>query len=102
MKFDKELLLGLVIGICVPVVGYAIIMMIFEWLTDAGLIAELGSSFSVIKRLRTMGVLAIAFNLIPFNIFKSKRKLRAMRGVLFATFIYAIIWIVRYWDSIII
>ena len=99
---NSQVLIGFAIGATVPVLGYMVISFVFEQLTLAGILGELGSSFSVIKRLRTLAVLAIASNLIPFQILKSRRLYYHMRGVLIATFIYAIIWIIYFWDSIMI
>jgi len=100
VKIDKNILIGLVLGLGVPVVGYAIIMIIFEQLTDLGWMNELSSSFGVMKRMRTMGVLAIAVNLIPFNYFKRAGNMNSMRGIVLATFLYAAFWIIYFWSSI--
>ena len=101
MKINTNTLIGFAFGACIPVLGYMLIYFVFEQLTDSGLLGELGSSMSVIKRMRTIAVLAIATNLIPFQYFKKKRKGEEMRGIVIATFIYALIWIVYYWNSII-
>lgn len=94
------MIIGFAIGATTPVLGYILISFIFEQLTDSGLMGELGSSFSVLKRQRTLAVLAIASNLIPFQLFKNKRKYDHMRGLVITTFIYAIVWIIYFWDSI--
>jgi len=100
VKIDKEFLLGIALGVCVPIVGYAIVLIIFEQMTDLGVMGELTSSFGVVKRMRTIAVLAIAFNLLPFNYFKKKSRMSSMRGVVTATFIYALSWIIYFWESI--
>jgi hypothetical protein len=97
---NSDVILGFAIGATIPVLGYVAIEFIFEQLTNADLMSELGSSFSVIKRQRTLAVLAIASNLIPFQILKSKRSYNRMRGIMIATFIYATIWVIYFWDSI--
>lgn len=101
IKFNSDILVGFAIGVTVPVLGYFLVSTVFDWLTDAGVLGELGSSFSVIKRVRTVAVLALATNLIPFQILKNMRRYDHMRGILTATFIYAITWIIYFWDSII-
>jgi hypothetical protein len=99
-NFNSDILVGFAIGVTVPVLGYFLVFTIFEWLTDSGVLSEMGSSFSVIKRLRTIAVLALATNLIPFQILKNRRMYDHMRGILIATFIYAITWVIYFWDSI--
>ena len=101
MKINSNILIGFAFGACIPVLGYILIAFIFEQLTAYGLLGELGTSMGFVKRMRTIGVLAIATNLIPFQYFKKKRKGEEMRGIVIATFIYAVIWIVYYWNSII-
>ena len=100
MNSTTNILVGFALGACIPVIGFVVVQFVFDQLTDAGILGELVSSMSVVKRFRTIAVLAIACNLIPFQIFKSKRSGEQMRGILIATFIYAIIWIVYFWDSI--
>lgn len=97
---NTQMLIGFAIGVTVPVFGYVIVEFIFEQLTNAGVMNELGSSLSVVKRLRTLAVLAIATNLIPFQLLRGRREFEKMRGILLATFIYAIVWVIYFWDSI--
>lgn len=100
MKINVNLLIGTGLGIAVPIVGYALVMMLFEQLTNAGLMRDPVSDLGILKRMRTMGVLAIATNLIPFHLYNRKRNFQASRGVLLSTMIYAGIWVVYFWDSI--
>jgi uncharacterized BrkB/YihY/UPF0761 family membrane protein len=100
MKINVNLLIGIGLGIAVPIVGYAIIMMIFEQLTAAGWMRDPVSDLGILKRMRTMGVLAIATNLIPFHLSNRKRNFHASRGVLMGTILYAGIWVVYFWESI--
>ena len=100
MKVNSNVLIGFAMGATIPVIGFAVIQYIFDWMMDAGIIGALGSPHSVVKRIRTIAVLAIALNLIPFQIYKGRRSSDTMRGVLIATFIYAVIWIIYFWDSI--
>jgi hypothetical protein len=108
MRTDKkanvyeQMLIGFAIGAVVPVITYVVVEFVFELLMNAGIMADLGSGFAVTKRLRTLAVIAIAGNLIPFQILKSRRNYNTMRGILLATFIYAAIWIVYFWESIMI
>jgi len=100
VKIDRNFWLGLALGIAVPVVGYAIVLILFEQLTSMGIMTERITGVSQVKQMRTMAVLAIATNLIPFNVFKIKRKQSGMRGVLLATMLYAFAWVIYFWSSL--
>lgn len=89
---DKDaLLIGLVIGLCVPFVGYATIQMLFEQIADLEFLNP--ETRSIRFRERTIAILAVCMNLIPFQLFKKRRFEKTMQGILIATFIYVFIWI---------
>ena len=76
----NSMLLGIVLGLCIPFVGYAVILMLFD---------QLGASEwfnpevrTISFRARTIGVLAICLNLIPFNIYRKWRFDATMRVLL--------------------
>ena len=48
---------------------------------------------TVYFRERTIAILAVCLNLIPFQLFKKRRNEKTMQGILIATFIYVFIWI---------
>jgi len=93
--FEKDtVLFGLIFGLCIPFVGYATILMLLEQLAK---MESLGSEIQTIHfRQRTIAILAICLNLIPFNIYKNKRFESSMRGVVIATFIYVFIWCIYF------
>jgi len=95
MKKWNNILIGLLIGVCVPIVGYAIFMMIFEAMESAGVMDEVTSG-SAAKRGRTLALLGICSNIIPFEIFRKKRLDNTMRGLVIPTVIYIGIWIFTY------
>jgi len=95
MKNKDALWFGLIVGIVVPFVSYAIILMMYDQL-DAMEITSGGSTY----RDRTVGLLAIAANIIPINIFKKRYQINNMRGIIIATFIYVIYWVYLYWNLI--
>ncbi|GLR19422.1 hypothetical protein [Portibacter lacus] len=96
--FNKNhIVLGIIIGICLPVVGYALIMMLFETLESAGIMDEVTSG-SAGRRVRTLSLLGICTNIIPFEIYRKKRFDNTMRGLVFPTVIYIGIWIFMYKD----
>ena len=93
--FKKDsILVGILVGLVVPFVGYAILLTIFDQLQAAGLVEPNG--FSPTFRQRTLSVLAICLNIIPINIFKKRWWNESMRGVVFPTGLYVIAWIVYF------
>ncbi len=93
----NHILLGLILGVCVPIVGYAIFMMIFETLESAGVMDEVTSG-SAGRRGRTLALLGICSNILPFEIFRKKRFDNTMRGLVIPTVIYMGVWIFMYKD----
>jgi hypothetical protein len=87
--------MGLLIGALTPIIGFTIIEFLFNLLTDFGLMEEVTVSISP-RRERTIGLLAICFNLIPFQYCKNKKWDNTMRGIIFPTMIYVGFWIYRY------
>ena len=95
MNFNKDsILFGVVIGLVIPFVGYALLLTIFEQLEAAGLINPNGLSPTF--RQRTLSIAALCLNVIPINIFKKRWWNSAMRGVVFPTALYVIAWIVYF------
>lgn len=79
------------IGLVVPFVGYAILMIILEQLAAVDSLAAKGLNFDF--RTRTIGILAIAMNMIPLQVFKRNRANEGIRGLVIATMVYAIVWV---------
>ena len=98
-EFNKSIWIGIISGIAVPIVGSAIVMMIFEQLAKSGLIQSYMGTFSI-EQERTIYVLGIMFNLIPFQYFKMKKAGKAMNGVVMMTIFAVVIWIIYYYKSI--
>lgn len=96
MKLQLDsVIAGIVIGICVPVVGYGIISYIFDLLTSANLMDYVSSSTGS-SRTKTVWLFAICCNLIPFNIFKRNKHDNTMRGIVFPTICMVVYWIYTY------
>jgi len=91
MLEKDSILLGIILGLCVPFVGFATIKMFFEQLASMELLNP--EMRTIFFRERTIAILAICLNLIPFNIYKRWRFDQTMRGVLFATFVYVFAWV---------
>jgi Mg/Co/Ni transporter MgtE len=87
----NELWIGLLLGLCVPVIGAAVTMTIFEQLENSGIMKALSPT-----RVRTIYAIGILFNLIPFQYFKYKRYYEAMRGVLILTIFAVLAWAIYF------
>ena len=95
MIFNKNAIwVGLLVGLVVPFVGYAVLLTIFEEIEAMGWISQEG--FSPFFRQRTLGIIAICLNLIPFNIYKRRNFMESLRGVIFPTIFYVIVWLVYF------
>ncbi|AEE52891.1 hypothetical protein [Haliscomenobacter hydrossis] len=95
MNIDRnQIWVGIVTGLLVPFVGYAVLLMVSEKL-DEWLPQFTTDGESVIMP-RTLYLLAICINLIPFHLFDRRRFAKAMRGVIIATMILGVAWLVYF------
>lgn len=85
-----NLLSGLLIGLLVPFVGYALLLVIYEQLEAAGALSS--SGFTVNFRQRTVALVAICLNLIPLSYFQRRYMNRSLRGLVLATLVLGLIW----------
>jgi len=92
------LIIGAIVGLVIPFVGYALIMEIYDQLENSGVISDIGLSETFRKR--TMALLAICLNLIPFSIYNRRYMYNSMRGIIFPTVVYVITWLVYFSSSI--
>lgn len=90
-QYDKFWIGGL-IGLAIPFVGYAIILMVLEQLSDVNSLSDFNFDF----RSRTLGLLAIAINIIPIRFFTKKRANESIRGVVIISMIYAGAWLFQF------
>lgn len=98
-NFKNSMLLGVLVGIGVPILGSAFVLIIFEQLAQLGYIQGSPGNFSVVQE-RTVYVLGIMFNLIPFQLFKYKKFEKAMNGIVIMTILAVIVWVIFYYKSI--
>ena len=99
MIFDKNnIWIGLLIGLLIPFLGYALLLVLYEQLEAAGLSTTTGFSDSF--RERTLAVIAICLNIIPVNIFRKRRLTDSMRGVIFAIMLYVLVWVIYFSSSL--
>jgi len=90
--------IGLILGLLIPFIGYALLLVILEEIQAAGWLTN--SSGDLIFRTRTILLMAICLNLIPFNIYQRQRKPKTMRGVLSATLLYSLVWVIYFGTTI--
>lgn len=85
---------GILFGFILPLIMWAFLYAFFDLLSMLQLssLTDLSPNF----RMRTITILAIAANLIPFRIFNKRNYLQAMRGLVFPTVLYAVIWFFYY------
>jgi hypothetical protein len=88
----NSILSGYIAGILIPFVGYAILLMIFEQLQNAGIITSEGEFTGF--RYRTSLLVAICLNLLPMNYYRKKYFFQSQRGMVFATMTGVIIWLI--------
>jgi hypothetical protein len=90
---------GLLIGAIVPFAGYLLAYGVFDFLgrmSDSGGFLEYSSDF----RPRTIALVGLMFNLIPFHYYIREGETRTVRGVVVPTLVYAFIWFFYFRDSI--
>jgi hypothetical protein len=87
-----SVLTGFVLGAIVPVLGYILLTFLFDLLTQGGLLEEVSMS-TADKRYRTILLLSLCMNLIPFQIGKKNRWDETMRGIVIPTMIYVGAWV---------
>ena len=90
----NELWVGLLIGILLPLAGFTILYQIFSLLEARG--AASGMGFSPNFRERTLAIVAIALNILPMNVYQKRRWDKSMRGVVVATTVLALFWLLRF------
>ena len=86
--------IGLLSGLVVPFVGYAVLLQILEYLGSSSMMQD--TIFNFDFRPRTLALLAIALNLLTLRYFKHRGGEQTIRGIVFATLIYAGCWFYYY------
>lgn len=99
MMEKDSFLTGIVLGCIVPVLGFIAVEAIFDLLTNVGLMNEV-TPLGTTKRLRTLALIALCCNLIPFHIAKRNYWIDTMRGMILPTLIYAGFWVYKFGGSL--
>lgn len=89
---------GIIIGIVLPVLGFIFFTQLYQFLESNNAATEDGLTFGF--RERTVALLAICLNLIPFIIFNRKFYIQGMRGIIFPTVLMAIAWVIIYGNKL--
>ncbi len=98
-NYKDNILTGLLVGMAVPIVGAALTMIFFEELVKFGVMKSYLGGFTITQE-RTIYVIGILFNLIPFQYFKYKRYFKSLNGVVSMTILAIIIWVIYYHKSL--
>jgi hypothetical protein len=95
---NNKFIIGFFYGILLPAAGFLLLFNVFSLLGHLGNGDGIGLSESF--RERTSAILAIALNVIPMKIFQRRRLEAPVRGVVVATGILAIGWVVYFGSKI--
>ncbi len=98
MLQKDSLPLGLIIGLFVPFVGYAVLLEIYDQLATQQVISDLGMTNNF--RERTIALLAVCFNLAPFIYYNRLRFFNTMRGLVFPTVLLAVVWLFYFRENL--
>ncbi|MFT5168338.1 MAG: RsiW-degrading membrane proteinase PrsW (M82 family) [Saprospiraceae bacterium] len=94
--FNRDsFIFGFLNGIAFPALGFALIKGILY------LLSITVDPTYIDWRIRTVALIAICFNFIPFQIQKSKNNDESMRGIVIPTLIFGAIWIYTFWEFIV-
>lgn len=86
--------IGILVGICIPVMAYGILLTLYDQMDTWGWLNN--KNISANFRTRTLALLGIVCNLIPFTYYRKKRKDESMRGVIFPTIAFVIFWMIYF------
>ena len=89
-----DLAKGILFGLTVPFISYAVLLLVNEKIS--GLLFSSVSKEDMLLDNKTIAILAICFNLIPFHLFDKRRQTKGMRGILISTFLLVLLWLFVY------
>lgn len=94
----NKIVIGLLMGIVLPIIGFALLYGLFAFLDRAGAVSNIGLGEEF--RLRTIGIVSIGLNAIALNQFYNNRATQSMRGIVITTFFYVVAWIIYFGDTV--
>ena len=86
---NDHLLLGLLVGLVLPVVAYALLLQLGDYFSNA-------AGRPVYFKARTLALVALCLNIIPMNVFRRSYRNRSLRGLVTATVALAVVWFFWY------
>lgn len=86
--------LGILIGACIPIASYGILLTVFDAIDQNFLPPDVNLSRGF--RERTLSVIAICCNLIPFHLYKRNYCDNTMRGIILPTLAFVVWWVVLF------
>ena len=88
---------GFLLGVLLPTLGFALLLLIFKLLENSGYASQDG--FAPNFRLRTTTLLALCLNALPMRSFYAKRFSDAMYGLGAATILLAAVWVLVFQEQ---
>lgn len=85
---------GLIIAAILPIVGYFFWQLLLETIANSS--TGQGMGLTPTWRQRTVLLLAICTNLVPFQIFSKRREINSMRGISIPTILYVLMWVYHF------
>lgn len=96
MFWEKnKIWVGLIVGFLIPLVGLAVLELILEQL-DEIILQQARNKLSETFKDRTLYLIAITLNILPFRWYNKRKKILSMRGMVVATTVYAIAWMILF------
>jgi hypothetical protein len=94
----NHVLVGLVIGLMIPIVGYALLLSLLE-IIDANAGFSQVQLASAIKP-KTLALLSICIDILIMQYYRKMRAEESMRGVFIAVGVLAVTWIAKFWEQL--
>lgn len=90
----NELWYGLLLAMVLPIMGYGILLTLYDLLDEQGWLTSAGLSSNF--RDRTLALVALCINLYLLQRFRKSYATQSMRGVVLATILFVVLWMVVY------
>jgi hypothetical protein len=94
MLKQNNIWIGIILGLIIPFVSYAVLLTLQEMLQDFGILSVGGINISL--KTRTLWLIAICLNLFPFQWYNKLKAVESMRGMMIGTFAYILFWIIKF------
>ncbi len=90
MLKKDSVVIGVLLGVCVPILTYALFLYLDEWIEYMDFRPMGNEPFTGFDNVYVP--FSIVANLIPFHYFNNRRMFNSMRGVVLPTIIMVIAW----------